>query len=271
MLPAARLGVVLPSQVLVRLRAFADDLDSRSPGRLAGLYAVGSVALGDFRPPLSNIDVVAVAEEGWDDASLQALRLSLAELRRTHEPPRVACLSWEELASDPAGVSAPGFVGKVATPGGDLVNPLTWAVLRSAAVCVRGPEYPDLGHGDLRSWAAERLGGLWRGWLEGVRPGPLLLRRNIAERVLEVARLSQVLGSGRVVSKLEAGEAAGGRGSPNTRRVLADAVGYRRGARMSMYWGPYERRRHALEYIQATLEPPTAAGEPRRAHDGKVG
>lgn len=245
---------MLPPQVLAQLRAFAEAVDARAPGRLAGLYAAGSVALGDFRAPLSNLDVVAIADGPWDDGALAAVGRAVPALRHPHQPPRVACLTWAGLAAEPGELEAPGFVGREPVPGGDLVNPFTWAVLRNAAVCVRGPEYPDLGHGDVRAWAADRLTGWWRTWLSRTRPGPLILRRNIAERVLEVARLAQILAAGRVVSKLEAGEAVEGSGPPNQQRVLKDAVGYRRGTRMSMYWGPYERRRHALAYIQATVE-----------------
>lgn len=253
---------MLPSQVLARLRSFADATDREVPGRLAGLYAVGSAALGDYREPLSNLDVVAVSDTAWDERSLQALGRAVPTLRQPGQPPRVACVTWEQLASDPAEVDAPGFVGRARVPGGDLVNPLSWGVLRNAALCVRGEEYPRLGHGDLRAWAAQRLGGWWSDWLAGVRPGPLLLRRNIAEPVLEVARLEQIVASGRVVSKLEAGEATEGAGAPNRQRTLKDSVGYRRGASMSMYWGPYERRRHGLGYIESTLRAVSAGAVP---------
>ena len=245
--------MVLDPQVLSRLRAFADALDRGAPGRLAGLYAVGSVALGDYREPLSNLDVIAVSDTAWDQGSLVAVGRALGALRKPLQPPRVACVTWDQLARDPAEVEAPGFVGRARVPGGDLVNPFSWGVLRSAAVCVRGEEYPQLGGGELRAWAAARLGGWWADWLAGAHPGPLLLRRNLAEAVLEVARLEQIVASGRVVSKLEAGEAAEGAGPPNRQRSLKDSVGYRRGARMSMYWGPYERRRHGLAYIRATV------------------
>jgi hypothetical protein len=254
--------MVVSTQVLPRLRDFADALDRDAPGRLSGLYALGSVALGDYRDSLSNLDVIAASDTAWDDASLVAIRRALGALRKPTQPPRVACVTWDQLAMDPAEVEAPGFVGRTPVPGGDLVNPFSWAVLRSAAVCVRGEEYPRLGHGELRAWAAERLGGWWAQWLADIHLSPLLLRRNIAEPVLEVARLEQIVASGRVVSKLEAGEAAEGVGPPNRQRSLKDSVGYRRGARMSMYWGPYERRRHGLDYIRSTVGSISAGAVP---------
>lgn len=252
---------MVPSEALTRLRSFAGAVDRAAPGRLTGLYAVGSVALGDFRSPLGNLDVVAVADQAWDAAGLTAVRGALRAIRLPGQPPRVACLTWSDLAADPALVDAPGFVGRRSTPGGDLVNPLTWAVLRTAGVCVRGPEYPELGTGDLRGWAERRLTGEWAPWLAHVRPAPLILRRNIAEPVLEVARLAQAMSTGRAVSKLEAGEALAGVGAPNQQRILKDSAGYRRGERMSMYWGPYERRRHALAYIRSVVSS-VGAGPP---------
>ena len=251
--------MVVPSQALAQLQEFARRVDQAAPGSLAGLYAVGSVALGDFRPPLSNIDAVAVADETWDATGLRAVRRAAQGLRCAGQRPRVACVTWADLRREPGEAEEPGFVGRAAVPGGDLVNPLTWAVLRTAGVCVRGAEYPELGQGDVRGWAAARLARWWGRWLQHVPLVPLVLRRNIAEAVLEVARLAQVVSSGRIVSKLEAGEAAQESGPPNQQRVLKDAAGYRRGIRVSMYWGPYERRRHALAYIRSVVEAVGAA------------
>jgi len=246
---------VVPTDVLERLRAFGAAVDSARPGVLEGLYAVGSLALGDFRRPLSNIDAVAVAAEPWDDPGLTAVRRSAGSLRLGRQDPAVACITWEQLASDPGDAAATCFRGRRTVPPDELVNPLTWQVLRTAAVCVRGTEYPDIGPGDLRAWCADRLDVWWRRWLERhrTRPGALWLRRTTAEHVLEVARLSQAVSSGRVVSKVEAGELAVRATRPFFQRIVKDAVGYRQGERLSMYWGPFERKRHALAFIEASL------------------
>lgn len=250
---------MVPPDVLRQLRAFAERVERRSPGAVEGLYAVGSVALGDFRRPLSNLDLVAVSEESWAAPALDAVRASIDVLGRAGRPARVACITWEQLASEPEGVAAPGYLGRKPLPPGELVNPLTWAVLRTSAVSVVGPEYPTVGSGDLRRWAADRLSDWWGPWLRQARSRPVLyLRRWECERVLEVSRLAQVVRSGRVVSKVEAGELEAMSATPRFQRILKDSVGYRRGVRMSMYWAPFERRNHAIAYLS---EQTTSAAE----------
>lgn len=248
---------MLPPDVLRRLHAFAGDVDRAAPGALAGLYGVGSLALGDFRPPLSNVDALVVSDTAWGPAGLGAVRGATGALRIGHQAPRVACLTWADLTGDPARAAAACFRGRRAVPPGELANSLTWQVLRTAGVCIRGPEYPEIGAGDLRAWAAERLSGWWGGWLahNRNRPGALWFRRGTAEVVLEVARLSQAVASGRVVSKLEAGDLAVVSSPSKYQRILKDSVGFRRGDRMSMYWGPFERKRAVLAFVEWSLSP----------------
>lgn len=40
-------------------------VDEEAPGLVEGLYLVGSVALGEFRPHTSDVDFVAVTAEPW--------------------------------------------------------------------------------------------------------------------------------------------------------------------------------------------------------------
>src|SRR5687768_11966485 len=55
--------------------------DRHAPGLVQGLYLQGSVALGDYRPGVSDIDFVAVVS-GTPD--VRALEVIHAELRRVH-------------------------------------------------------------------------------------------------------------------------------------------------------------------------------------------
>lgn len=248
-------GVLAPD-ALRRLRYYADQLEQRAPGVASGVYAVGSVALGDYRAALSNLDVLVLSERPWRPEQVAACRRAARVLDRRRQPATVAYLTWSQLGSDPAGVEAPCFRGRRPVPATELVNPLTWSVMRSSGVSLRGPEYPDLGPGELRSWAGDRLEVTWARKVdrERRRAGSLWFRRSTTEQVLEVARLSQAVGSGRVVSKLEAGELAAAGAPPRFERILKDASGFRRGARMSMYWGPFERKRDALDYMAAVCE-----------------
>ena len=90
--------------------------------------------------------------------------------------------------------------------------------------------------------------------------GLLVLRRAVAPLVLEAARLAQGAITGRVFSKSTAGEAVMPIVSTRQKRILTDAVGYRRGAQTSMYWGPFERKYDALTLVRDLLEAATSAG-----------
>ena len=72
------------------------------------------------------------------------------------------------------------------------------------------------------------------------------------------SRLAEGAVTGRVFSKTEAGEAVGPLLPPHFRRILTDAVGYRKGAHTSMYWGPFERKYDVRSLLHQLLE--AAAG-----------
>jgi hypothetical protein len=80
------------------------------------------------------------------------------------------------------------------------------------------------------------------------RPTSLIRRRSAADRVLGAAQLFQA-SRGQVRSKTAAGRATIAELGPLRDRILRDATGYREGSRTSMYWGPVERRRHALQLV----------------------
>src|SRR5262249_41355785 len=96
-----------------------------------------------------------------------------------------------------------------------------------------------------RAWAVARLQAL-----VASAHGLLIFRRDVAPLVLEAARLTQAVITGRVLSKSEAGELAMPMVSTRHQRLLTGAVGYRHGAHFSMYWGPFERKYDALTLLR---------------------
>ena len=124
-------------------------------------------------------------------------------------------------------------------------------MLRQDPVALFGPDWPvvDYDEADFRSWCTERLRAMVTG-----RKGLLVLRRAVTPLVLEASRLAQGAVTGRVFSKSEAGESIGMIVAPRYRRILTDAVGYRRGAQTSMYWGPFERKYDALVLLRDLVE-----------------
>jgi hypothetical protein len=136
---------------------------------------------------------------------------------------------------------------------------MTRAILRHDPMALLGPDWPVVAHDPdvLKAWCSERLRAL-----AAADHGLLVMRRAIGPLVLEAARLAQGSITGRVLSKSEAGEAAVPIVSSSHQRVLIDAVGYRRGAQTSMYWGPFERKYDALAVVRELADAAVAPGTP---------
>jgi hypothetical protein len=216
-----------------------------APDQLAAVYAVGSLALGDFSARQSNVDLVVVAEPRLDARQVQRLTRAGRPLHRARRDAEVAYLAWEDLADGPP-------------PGGALGTPMTWAILRHDPMALVGPDWPVVAHDPdaFRKWSAAQLQTL-----AAADHGLLVMRRAVVPLVLEAARLAQGAITGRVLSKTEAGELVMPIVSSRHKRVLTDAVGYRRGAQTSMYWGPFERKYDALAVVRELLDAATAPGD----------
>jgi hypothetical protein len=243
-------GAVLPAAAAGMFDDYLETARRVAPGQLAAVYAVGSLALGDFSVRQSNLDLVLVAEPRLDAGQIERLAQVARRLRRAHRDAQIWYATWEDLDAEGPGTSASARDIPLATP-------LTRAILRHDPMALFGPDWPVVGHdpGALQSWSAEQLRAL-----VAASHGLLVLRRAVAPLVLEAARLAQVAITGRVFSKSAAGEAVMPIVSTRQKRILTDAVGYRRGAQTSMYWGPFERKYDALTLIRDLLQTATSAG-----------
>jgi hypothetical protein len=219
-----------------------------APGQLAAVYAVGSLALGDFSGRQSNVDLVVVAEPRLDAHQLARMAAAARGLRRAGRDAQVWYAGWEDLDAGGPG-SADGASQE------PLATPMTRAILRHDPMALFGPDWPVVSHDPpgYQRWAASRLRSLAES-----SHGLLVLRRAVTPLVLEAARLAQGAITGRVLSKSEAGEAVMPIVSTRQKRILTDAVGYRRGAQTSMYWGPFERKYDALTLVRDLLEAATS-------------
>jgi hypothetical protein len=208
------------------------------PDRLAAVYLVGGVALGDFSHKQSNVDLVVVGDPAFSPIERQELEKAERPLRRAGRPARVWYTTWEELADGEPG-------------GSGIDTPMTRAMLRNDAIAMYGPDWPVVAFDSdrYRRWCVDELQAVVRG-----TDGLMLLRRTVTTLVLQGARLAQGAVTGKVFSKSAAGETVGPLVPVHFRRILTDGVGYRRGAQTSMYWGPFERKYDARALLRRLLE-----------------
>ncbi|MGC8512584.1 MAG: aminoglycoside adenylyltransferase domain-containing protein [Acidimicrobiales bacterium] len=235
-----------------RLREYVDSLQKVLTGSVAAVYLVGGLALDDFSERFSNVDLVVVADGPIDPRSAGSCRRAQKMLRHAHRDAAVWYTTWGEVADGlvPTSGSKPSTVAEGEAD--DLDTPLTRALLRDEAVPLLGPDWPVVyySEAELRSWCTEKLIGL----AARAASQSMVMRTEVTPLVLQAARLAVGSLTGQVVSKSEAADAAARLVPHHFRRILSDAVGFRRGARTSMYWGPFERKYDARALIKRLAE-----------------
>jgi hypothetical protein len=200
--------------------------DRMVPGRVVGVYVVGSTALGAYREGRSDLDVVMVLDRP----------VPVGRLRAVHAVswPGAAARAWAR-----GRVWIPGNVNAVYVEAGDLtrpvtkivpvashtgllfaagkgfdVNPVMWKVLAERGIAVRGDEPGTLGldpePGVLRDWNLGNLDRYWGPWAADLRAG-----RGQCTRA-----------TGEVVSKEGAGEYALATFGDEWRPVVEEGLAY---------------------------------------------
>jgi hypothetical protein len=243
--------------------AYLHLADKRLPGRISGLYLVGSVALDDYRRGQSDVDFVAVSEAAFGPLELEQLGRLHREMRRMIPRPNLdgVYVTWDELQADPASLSVPFYRdGRFASSGGFAANPVTWYILQRFGIAVRGPVKPVVRHDDalLRRWCRENLQSYWAGWVHRARTHPIrrlysLTRQATVWGVLGVTRLHATLRTGKVFSKTAAGSYALRVFPPRWSVVIKEASGSRSGRAAVSYRNIFERRREALAFMEYVI------------------
>jgi Domain of unknown function (DUF4111)/Nucleotidyltransferase domain len=150
---------------------YLTQVDAELPGLVEGLYLVGSVALGDFKPRTSDIDFIAVTAQPPDSLAVNGLRRIHHRLRVRQPRPHFdgSYVTWSDLSRDPEGVvpAARAHEGRLhrARPG-RVETPVTWHTLARHGVPCRGlvPAKLDvfLDRARLTAWTLRNLDEYWQ-------------------------------------------------------------------------------------------------------------
>jgi Domain of unknown function (DUF4111)/Nucleotidyltransferase domain len=222
--------------------AYLAAVDAQAAGLVEGLYLVGSVALGDFRPHTSDIDFVAVTATPPDSAALAMLERAHAQVRkRWRQPFFDGCyLTWDDLAQGPA-QARPGpytHEGRFHAHSTSAPDPVTWHMVARHGVACRGPAPAGVDiWTDPRALAAWTLGNLdsyWRRLLDcasrlSSRWGlATLTPYTVVWVVTGVTRLHYALATGELTSKEGAGRYALAAFPEQWQRVVRESLRIRR-------------------------------------------
>jgi hypothetical protein len=253
----------LPTKVANVMSAYLRLVDEGLPGRITGLYLVGSLALDDYQPGQSDVDFVAVSEPALTLSELEQLEQIHRELRRTAPRPKLdgVYVTWLELRADPVGLSAPYCLdGRFASNGGFAANPVTWYMMHRYTMPVRGPAEPIVRHDEdlLRMWCRENLQSYWAGWVHGARTHFIrrllsLSRQATVWGVLGVTRLHATIKTGDILSKSAAGTYALETFPAPWSPIIQDALGGRLGHGATSYRNAFARRRDALAFMEYVI------------------
>jgi nucleotidyltransferase-like protein/aminoglycoside adenylyltransferase-like protein len=209
---------VLPAGAAASIERSLDALDAAVPKAVIGLHVTGSLALGDYHPERSDIDVVFVTD-GVLDAAQRGLvaevhRVVATRIDGPYVPLALLGVRPEAIDAVPFHVDGRFEVGEC-----HEVSPITWAILAEHAITVRGDRPCDLGvradHEAVRTFSRANLGGYWARWartigalLDGALADDFMESRMLEWGVLGVARVHCAAYTGDVVSKRAGGEYA---------------------------------------------------------------
>jgi hypothetical protein len=214
-------ATALPDEVLRATRAYLGAADALLPGGITELAAAGSLALGAYRPGASDIDLIAVIDDGWRGRSsliprLRALHLAQVPRlvgRATRGLGFSACCNvsfvWRGELTLPVSRIAPiaSHVGEIFDAAGAFdVNPVMWRELADFGIAVRGREPAawelDAEPHTLGNWTRANLADYWYPLMRRLerRRAPLSAAR-VGWCLLGPARMHATLTTGRIVSK----------------------------------------------------------------------
>jgi len=234
----------LPTDVAARLAVFIDRLDRALPGRVEAAWLEGSLALDDFHPRVSDVDLVLVTRAPV--APAECARVRRWQSRRERPPIAVAWWTWDEVAM---------------TAARDCARIVSAAILHRHGIALRGPHpstvVPDVAAADLVGAMLQNL-DYWRAWRRRALRRPIgylksLHPQSVAWGVLGVPRQYVTVREGRVVSKLAAAAYVRERFAPRWHRVLDEAVRLRTGAPGPRYASPFARRREMLGFLEYAI------------------
>ncbi|MGD9996638.1 MAG: nucleotidyltransferase domain-containing protein [Ilumatobacteraceae bacterium] len=230
--------------VATALGTYLEIVDSCAPGLVEGLYVVGSFALDDWHEGRSDIDIVAVTAEPATDADAGSLRTAHALLSEHVPQPFVdgPYVAWGDLITPPTALHRPWSLEHRFRHDAECfeINPVTWYVLATYGVTVRGPTVDRLGvYLDVEArtqFVVENLRSYWLPLAQRLRdlcnsqPGSDFPASMLEWCALGALRLHVTAFTGDVVSRRVAGE-HGLRVAPeSTHATLDTALAVRAGS-----------------------------------------
>jgi len=222
------------------LAGYFRAVDGAAPGLVAGLFATGSVALGDYQHGRSDFDFVAITSRTLRTTDIAALRRVHSALGTPHFDGVYLDRATFDAAPDDERIAVHSHEGMfhLDQPCFEL-NPVLWRTLERHPIILRTPtpavRIRTVESARLRAWCGANLQSYWQPLATRVRSA--VTHRNddapvqasvIVWATLGPGRLHCTITTGDVISKTAASEYTARR-FPRFASLLQRAVAARRG------------------------------------------
>lgn len=253
----------IPPAIQPLLDAYLAALTDALPGYLRACYLYGSIALDDFRPPISDVDFITVVSRRSTPDDVARLRAIHRRLRRQH-PPDLLSGSYLQAADlgQPAAAIEPGpytHGGVLHAAGHHDLNAVTWWTLTRHGIALAGPDPRAIDY--AMDWdrfltdTHENLNTYWVRFVrEPARLAWLLGDRGIQWTVLGVLRQFYTFEERGITSKTGAGEYALERLPERWHRIIQAALDVRAGRGGSLYRGRVLRAIDAYRFLRFIID-----------------
>jgi nucleotidyltransferase-like protein/aminoglycoside adenylyltransferase-like protein len=207
------MSAILDPDARTALDGYLARLDTVLPD--AWVYLTGSVALDDWQPGRSDLDILVVTPAELGDADLSALDALHAALPA--KPYLDAVYVHRDQLGKPDQAGVPCAIDGVFQQDAHEVSPVLWATLDRYGVPLRGPAVCTLGAGPdlnwLREWNMDNLTSYWRPWavrardvLAGQAAQAPVSAENVAWAGTGPGRLHYTIATGGIISKCAAAD-----------------------------------------------------------------
>lgn len=221
----------LPSAVMPVVSLLVHELERALPQQIEGIYLVGSLALGDFRPGQSDIDFIVIAVPTADMRPVADVHQTVAAAHLEIHCDGIYLRSGE-LALTPAGTGPSAREGNVVFASGDERHAVTWLTFLRHGITVRGhhPSSTWIAADDLAAAAYSRsnLRSYWQPWIDQRRSLEGLDDWSIVWGCLGVGRLHAAVAKREMLSKSDGGRYALEQ-FPQHRSIIGEALRLREG------------------------------------------
>lgn len=253
----------IPPQIEPLLTTYLVSLERELPGFVTGLYIHGSIALGAFHEPSSDIDFIAVISRHVTPEDLGILKTIHRDIKQTY--PRWALeggyLQPEDMGKAEDSVAPFPYIhdGKFNAAGHFDLNDITWCVLKQHGITLLGPPAQGLPYDVDWDTLIERMGHnlntYWKSWTKSPSKMAILLDDwGIEWAVLGVLRQYYTFREHAITSKTGAGLYALDHVPEEWHKIVREALRIRTGEGKAYYPAPPRRALIAVGLLRYVIK-----------------